>query len=126
MPKARGQGRSNSGVYVGGLPEIQVLDSFGLEGKNNECGGLYGRRDPDVNMCLPPLVWQTFDVELTQPKRDAQGRPQENIRATVRHNGVVIHENYDTGKKESGPRGIHLQRHGNRVQYRNIWLVEPK
>ena len=126
MPKARGQGRSNSGVYIGGLPEIQVLDSFGLEGKSNECGGFYGRRDPDVNMCLAPLVWQTFDVELTQPKRDAQGRPRENIRVTVRHNGVVIHEGYDTGRKESGPRGTHLQRHGNRVQYRNIWLVEPK
>ena len=125
-PTARGQGRSNSGVYIGGIPEIQVLDSFGLEGRKNECGALYGRREPDVNMCLPPLVWQTFDLEFSEPRRDDEGRPTEPIRVTVRHNGVVIHEDYDTRHKESTPRSLHLQRHGNRVQYRNIWLVEPK
>jgi hypothetical protein len=123
-PSARGQGRSNSGVYVTGVPEIQVLDSFGLEGRKNECGAFYGRREPDVNMCLPPLVWQTFDVEFIEPSRDDDGQPTENVRVTVRHNGVVIHESFDTGKSEFGPRGIHLQRHGNRVQYGNIWLVE--
>jgi len=122
-PDARGQGRSNSGVYIGGIPEIQVLDSFGLEGRKNECGALYGRREPDVNMCFPPLVWQTFDVEFIEPPRDQEGKPQGNILVTVRHNGVVIHENFDTGKPESGPRRLHLQRHGNRVQYRNIWVV---
>jgi len=122
-PSARGQGRSNSGVYIGGLPEIQVLDSFGLKGEKNECGAFYGRRVPDVNMCFAPLVWQTFDVEFTEPKRDKDGKPLKNILATVRHNGVVIHENYDTRKKEFGPRTLHLQRHGNRVQYRNIWIV---
>ena len=125
-PAARGQRRSNSGVYIGGIPEIQVLDSFGLEGRSNECGGFYGRREPDVNMCLPPLVWQTFDVEFSNPPRDADGKPQENVRVTVRHNGTVIHEDYDTGRRESGPRRIHFQRHGNRVQYRNIWLTEQE
>jgi len=123
-PTARGQGRSNSGVYLGGIPEIQVLDSFGLEGRNNECGGFYGRREPEVNMCLPPLVWQTYDVEFSEPARDAEGKPTENVRVTVRHNGVVIHDDYDTGKRDLGPQGMHLQRHGNRVQYRNIWLLE--
>jgi hypothetical protein len=117
-PAARGQGRSNSGVYLGGIPEIQVLDSFGLEGAQNECGAFYGRRAPDVNLCLPPLVWQTYDVEFTQPAGE------ENVRVTVRHNGVVVHENYDTGRKELPPSGLHLQAHGNRVQYRNLWLVE--
>jgi hypothetical protein len=124
-PQARGQGRSNSGVYIGGLPEIQVLDSFGLEGRNNECGAFYGRREPDVNMCYPPLVWQTLDVEFTAPPRDADGKPQGNILVTVKHNGVAIHQDYDTGKPQSDPRRLHLQRHGNRVQYRNIWLVQP-
>jgi hypothetical protein len=123
-PKARGQGRSNSGVYIGGIPEIQVLDSFGLEGRKNECGALYGRREPDVNVCFPPLVWQTFDVEFTDPPRDEEGKPQGNVLVTVKHNGVVIHQDYDTKKERSDNRRLHFQRHGNRVQYRNIWLVE--
>ena len=122
-PAARGQQRSNSGVYIGGIPEIQVLDSFGLEGAKNECGAFYGRRVPDVNMCFPPLVWQTYDVEFSEPERDDEGRPTENIRVTVRHNGVVIHEGYDTRRKEHELRRLHFQRHGNRVQYRNIWAV---
>ncbi len=123
-PKARGQGRSNSGVYIGGVPEIQVLDSFGLEGAKNECGALYGRREPDVNMCLPPLEWQTFDMEFTPPQRGPDGRPKGNYRVTIRHNGVVIHKDYDTGRQDLGPQRLHLQQHGNHVQYRNIWVVE--
>jgi len=124
-PTARGQGRSNSGVYVTGVPEIQVLDSFGLEGKRNECGAFYGRQEPAVNMCLPPLVWQTYDVEFAQPGSDAEGKPSGPVSVTVRHNGVVVHDKYPIGGKLSDARGIHLQRHGNRVQYRNIWIVPP-
>ena len=122
-PAARGQGRSNSGVYITGVPEIQVLDSFGLEGKKNECGALYGRQEPAVNMCLPPLVWQTFDVEFTQPTKG--GKPDGRLTVTVRHNGVVVHEDYPIGGKLTDARGIHLQRHGNRVQYRNLWIEPP-
>jgi hypothetical protein len=125
-PAARGQGRSNSGVYITGVPEIQVLDSFGLEGKRNECGALYGRQEPAVNLCLPPLVWQTYDVEFTQPGSDAQGKPSGPVLVTVRHNGVVVHDKYEVRGKLSDARGIHLQRHGNRVQYRNIWIVPPE
>lgn len=125
-PTARGQGRSNSGVHLAGIPEIQVLDSFGLEGAKNECGAFYGRRAPDVNMCFPPLAWQTYDVEFSKPKTDDQGRPTENILVTVRHNGVVVHQDFKTGAKEAPLRGLHLQRHGNRVQYQNIWLVEAE
>jgi hypothetical protein len=133
MPHARGQGRSNSGVYIHDCYEVQVLDSFGLTGENNECGGLYSIKAPDVNMCLPPLVWQTFDIDLTAPRYDASGVKVKNARLTVRHNGVLIHENLDVPKgtpgrapEGPGPRPIHLQAHGNKVEYRNIWLVEKK
>lgn len=125
-PKARGQGRSNSGVYIGGCPEIQVLDAFGLEGAKNECAALYGRREPDVNMCLPPLTWQTYDVEFSGGQLDKDGRQVEPVRMTVRHNGVVVHQDYEVRGKLTDPRRLHLQQHGNRVQYRNIWVVEPK
>jgi hypothetical protein len=132
MPEARGQGRSNSGVYPHDAYEIQVLDSFGLEGRNNECGGFYSIKEPDVNMCLPPLVWQTYDIDLTAPKYDGQ-KKVANARMTIRHNGVVIHNDWELprgtpGRKPEGPgpRGVHLQGHGNKVMYRNIWLVEKK
>ena len=129
MPEARGQARSNSGVYIHNCYEMQVLDSFGLEGRHNECGGLYKIQEPDVNMCFPPMTWQTYDVDFTAPKFDQQGKKIANSRMTVRHNGVVIHDNLDVprsnpgGQDEGpGPRGIQLQGHGCHVQYRNIWL----
>mgnify|MGYP005841464467 FL=1 len=133
MPEARGQGRSNSGVYLHDAYEIQVLDSFGLEGRDNECGGIYSVNAPIVNMCLPPMQWQTYDFEFTAPKYDAQGNKVANARVTVRHNGVVIHDDLELkhgtpGRKGEGPgpRPIHLQGHGNKVLYRNIWLKEKK
>jgi len=129
-PHAGGQARSNSGVYLHDCYEVQVLDSFGLAGKDNECGGLYKVNEPDVNMCLPPLVWQTYDVEFTAPEYGASGEKTNCARLSVRHNGVVIHDDVELpqhtpGRQEEGPgpRPIHLQGHGNRVQYRNIWLV---
>ena len=117
QPKARGQGRGNSGCYIHGM-EIQVLDSFGLKGENNECGGFYGHRKPDVNMCFPPLSWQIYDVEI---KADG-----ENIVATVWHNGVKVHENFTLKKGPVKPATINLQNHGNPVVYRNIWFAETK
>lgn len=131
MPEARGQGRSNSGVYLHDCYEIQVLDSFGLEGRNNECGGFYSIREPDVNMCLPPLAWQTYDIDFTAPKYQ-EGKKVANARIRVRHNGVVIHDmelprnNPGRQGEGPGPRPLHLQGHGNQVQYRNIWVVEKK
>ncbi|MDA1049874.1 MAG: DUF1080 domain-containing protein [Planctomycetota bacterium] len=131
MPTARGQGRGNSGVYVQSRYEVQVLDSFGLEGKNNECGGIYSIAEPIVNMCFPPLSWQTYDVEFTAARYDDSGKKVKNARTTIRHNGVVIHDDLEIthgtpGRHEEGPEpdGLFLQNHGNPVVFRNIWIAK--
>ena len=134
MPAGRGQGRANSGCYMQGRYEVQILDSFGLSGEHNECGGIYTIKKPDVNMCLPPLSWQTYDVDYTAAKFDADKKKTTNAQLTVRHNGVLIHENVELPKgttaapiqegPEPGP--IYIQDHGNPIRFRNIWLVEKK
>lgn len=130
MPYASGQGRSNSGCYMQGRYEVQVLDSFGLEGKHNECGGVYSTKDPDVNMCLPPLSWQTYEVDFTAAVYE-DGKKKEHARMTVWHNGVKIHDNIELDhattahptKEGPEPGPIYLQNHSNPVRYRNIWLI---
>lgn len=129
-PLARGQARGNSGVYVQGRYEVQVLDSFGLSGENNECGGIYQQARPIVNMCYPPLTWQTYDIEFKAAKYDGEGKKTKNAQITVRHNGVVIHDNLElkSGSPGRHPEGdskdsLYLQGHGNPVVYRNIWLI---
>jgi hypothetical protein len=125
QPSAGGQGRGNSGVYLQNRYEIQVLDSFGLKGENNECGAIYSVRAPTVNMCLPPLVWQTYDVEYRTGKVDPDTKKQSGPFVTVIHNGVKVHDHFDLkGSGAAGP--IHLQNHGDPVVYRNVWVVELK
>ena len=131
-PLARGQGRGNSGVYLQGRYEVQVLDSFGLTGEDNECGGIYKVAKPAQNMCFPPLTWQTYDIDFTAAKYDDKGYRVKNAFVTVKHNGVIIHENLELkqhtpgNERDDGPGGgpILLQGHGNPVFYRNIWIVQ--
>ncbi len=130
-PLGRGQDRANSGVYMQDRYEVQVLDSFGLKGENNECGGLYSKTEPSVNMCFPPLVWQSYDIDFTAAKFDGEGKKTQNALITVKHNDVLIHDKVEIsgptggGKKEDTTGGaIQLQGHGNPVFYRNVWLVK--
>ncbi len=130
-PHARGQERGNSGVYVQGRYEVQVLDSFGLSGENNECGGIYSIAKPKVNMCYPPLSWQTYDIDFTAARYNDKGEKVTPARITIRHNGVLIHENLElkNGTPGKDPEGnsdgvLYLQGHGNPVAYRNIWVVK--
>jgi hypothetical protein len=134
MPFATGQARGNSGMYLHDQYECQILDSFGLDGLDNECGGLYSISKPKLNMCFPPLSWQTYDVEISAPKLDDQGKVLEPAKATIKHNGVIIHENIamkvtpggGRSEKPPGPGPLYLQDHGDPVRFRNIWLVEKK
>lgn len=131
MPESEGQARGNSGLYLQSRYEVQILDSFGLEGLDNECGGIYSVARPKLNMAFPPLSWQTYDVDFTAAKYDATGKKTSNARASIRLNGVVIHDNLELphgtpGRhpEEAGDAPIFLQDHGNPVVFRNIWVVK--
>lgn len=133
-PISLGQGRSNSGVYIQDRYEVQVLDSYGLRSKDNDCGGIYKVAAPRVNACYPPLSWQTYDITFRAPRFDAQGKVIKQPVITVLHNGEVIHENLTIPGPTGGAAGsdavpkapLRLQDHGNPVRYRNIWVVELK
>jgi hypothetical protein len=134
MPKATGQARGNSGVYVQGRYEVQILDSYGLESKNNDCGAIYEVAAPLVNACKAPTIWQSYDIEFHCPKC-AEGKKVEPARMSVVHNGIQIHKDVkipvDNTRAGMGgdpctPGPILLQDHGNPVQFRNVWLVPMK
>jgi len=126
MPGGDGQGRANSGCYLPNGDEIQVLDSFGMTTyTGGGCGGLYRYKDPDTFdefslASLPPLQWQTYDIEYRIETKD--GKPAGKPRVTVLHNGIKIHDNAQL-EKDAKVGGLNYQDHGNAVQYRNIWVV---
>lgn len=140
MPTARGMQRGNSGAYVRGIWEIQIVDSFGWNAENRKyerlsifakCGGIHELVKPRVNMSFPPLRWQTYDVDYLAAKFDNSGKRISPAMMTVRHNGVMIHDKFvlpsaPPGSKsaEGLPGPLYLQDHGNPVRFRNIWVVE--
>jgi hypothetical protein len=133
-PYARGQQRGNSGIYHQGRYETQVLDSFGLEGRKNEAGGIYSIAAPSVNACLPPLVWQTYDIDFHAARFDSDARLAQPAKMTVTQNGIVVQNDQPLPHTTTAapiktitdtPGPIFLQHHRNPVYYRNIWIV-PK
>jgi len=128
-PHVKGQGRGNSGIYIQRRYELQILDSYGLEPKNNECGSLYKFKAPDKNVCRMPGRWQSYDIIFHAARFDGN-RKIKNARVTVWHNGVLIHDDAELANKtgagrpegpEPGP--ILLQNLGNEVTFRNIWII---
>ncbi|MFN5756575.1 MAG: family 16 glycoside hydrolase [Planctomycetia bacterium] len=134
-----GQQRSNSGVFLMGKYEIQILDSFqdGTDSPityfDGQCGALYKQQPPAVNACRRPGEWQTYDILFTRPRFHADGTLAKPARISVLHNGVAIHSDTvikgDTFfhappsyTKHDDALPIGLQEHGNPVQFRNIWV----
>lgn len=134
-PGKSGQARGNSGFFMMDFYEIQILNSYGLDGLWNECGSLYKVAAPKVNMAAPPLQWQTYDIIFYAPQFDKDGKKLKNARITIRHNGKLIHQNqeipYTTANKETGrdvkepqeAAPVQMQNHNNIIQFRNIWAV---
>jgi hypothetical protein len=128
-PEVTGQKRSNSGVYIQGRYEIQVLDSYGLTPGDGDCGAIYKVKAPAVNACLPPDNWQAYDINF-KAARFANGIKVTNAQITAYQNGKLIHDEVEIpGKTGSGDaegpefRPLRLQFHGDRVLYRNIWML---
>ncbi len=120
--KGNGQGRGNSGVFIGGFPEVQVLDSYENDTyPDGQAAGLYNNYPPMVNACRKPGVWQTYDIIIERQKKDAKGVVTAPARISVIHNGIIVHwaREIKTGAQKGG---LSLQDHGNPVRYRNIWV----
>ena len=131
-----GQGRGNSGIYLMGKYEIQILDSFDNETYfDGQAGALYKQMPPLVNASRRPGEWQTYDIVFTAPRFDKDGKLSKPGYVTVLHNGVLVHNHTEiegtTAWAEAPKYTAHepklplqIQDHGNPVRFRNIWLRE--
>lgn len=135
-PRGESQERGNSGVFLHGLYEVQVLDSY--ENKtyaDGQASAIYGQYPPQVNASRPPGQWQWYDIVFHGPRFDASGKLTRRARFTVFHNGVLVQDNVEpTGPTAHGERPpykptpeklpLALQDHNNPIRYRNIWIRE--
>jgi hypothetical protein len=131
MADKKGQARANSGIYLQGRYEIQVLDSYMNETyADGACGALYKIIAPSKNASKPPEQWQTYDITFKSPRVDDKGKVTTKGELTVVQNGETIIDKgqFDkvtggaTDEKMGNPGPIRLQDHGNKVRFRNIWI----
>lgn len=132
--KDNGQGRGNSGVFFQDRYELQILDSYNNRTyRNGQAGSIYKDHAPLVNAMRSPLEWNTYDVVYTAPRFKADGSLDYPARITVFHNGVLVQNNATINgltlyiglhnyPNSHGEDVIKLQDHGNRTQFRNIWI----
>ena len=136
--RGAGQGRGNSGVFLMGLYEVQVLDSFQNPTYfDGQAGSIYKQTPPMANAMRRPGEWNTYDIFFTVPKFRSNGHPEKPGHITVMHNGVLVLNHFElqgptgyteapqpTPHAEVGP--VSLQFHGDPVRFRNIWIRELK
>jgi hypothetical protein len=134
--EGEGQGRGNSGVYLQGRYEVQVLDSYeNPTYANGQAGSLYKQHIPLVNACREPGEWQSYDIVFTAPRFNDDGSVKRPAYVTVLHNGVLIQNHVELlgptvyigepkYEKHEPKQPLMLQDHGNPVSYRNIWIRE--
>jgi hypothetical protein len=137
-PRGEGQDRGNSGVFLMGMYEVQVLDTYGNRTyPDGQAAALYGQYPPLVNASRPPGQWQTYDIAFRAPRFDASGAVTAPAHVTVLHNGVLVQDAVEltgpTGHHERPPYKAHparlplsLQDHGHPVRFRNVWVRELK
>lgn len=133
-PEGTGQDRGNSGVFLMGQYEVQVLDSYGNDTyPDGQAGAIYGQYPPLVNASRPPGEWQSYDIVFHRPRFNSDGSLESPARMTVLHNGIMVQDNATlvgpTSHQERRPYVAHpdklplmLQDHGHPVRYRNIWI----
>jgi hypothetical protein len=134
--KGKGQGRGNSGIYLMGRYEVQVLDSYENETYfDGQCGSVYKQQPPMVNASRKPGEWQSLDIIFTAPKFNDDGSVASPAFVTVLHNGVLLHNHFELMggtsyveapkySKHGAKDSLNIQFHGNPVRFRNIWLRE--
>jgi hypothetical protein len=132
----QGQGRGNSGVYLMGIYEVQILDSYENETYfDGQCGSIYKQRPPLVNASRKPGEWQSFDIIWRGPRFDEKGKVTRPAYLTVFHNGVLIQDHFEligltnyrqlpVYEPHAEKLPLHIQYHGSPVRFRNIWIRE--